>query len=224
MVQGNSDKIFERFLFNSFEKAKRMEAQSDILSIFVINSLKLDNKSTQEGRHEEQLLSFFTEGFDFQEYENNDRNRHILSKAPDQFLVKLDKINHLVKDHTSGQIQLIQAPINFYIHFPVDYLRSIDPHLYLRVVTVLRPDFFHPNIRIPQGWVCLGHNFQPGTPLADLIYHLYEIITYQNITVDERDAYNPEACRYLRSHKKMKISAPPLFRRDLNLDVTVEKM
>jgi hypothetical protein len=224
MIQENNDKIFERFLHNSFEKAKRMETQSDILSIFAINSLKLDDESAHGDVHEEYPVSFFTEGFDFPEDGGNDRNKLILSKEPSQFLVRLDKINYLIKDHDSGQVQLIKAPVNFYIHFPIDYSRSIDPYLYLRVVTVLRPDFFHPNIRIPQGWVCLGHNFQPGTPLADLIYHLYEIITYQNTTVDERDAYNPEACRYLRLHKKMKISAPQLFRKDLNLGVIVEKM
>jgi len=224
MIQGNNDKIFERFLHNSFEKAKRMEAQSDILSIFAINSPKPDDKSAHDDVQEAYPFSFFTEGFDSLEDNSDGKDKHHLSKAPDQFLVRLDKINHLIKDHHSGQIQLIKATVNFYIHFPMDYLRSVDPYLYLRVVTVLHPDFFHPNIRIPQGWVCLGHNFQPGTPLADLIYHLYEIVTYQNTTVDERDAYNTEACRYLRLHKTMKISAPPLFRKDLKLNVTVEKM
>jgi hypothetical protein len=43
---------------------------------------------------------------------------------------------------------------------------------------------------------------------------LFEIVTYRNCTVDERNALNPEACRLVREYPSLltKLGRPPLFR------------
>ena len=92
------------------------------------------------------------------------------------------------------------------IRFEDDYLGRFDA---ARVLSFLYPhDVFHPNIRPP--YICAGH-LQPGTPLIDLLYQLYEIIIYHNVTMREEDALNPEACSWARRH----VGRFPLDRRPL---------
>jgi hypothetical protein len=81
----------------------------------------------------------------------------------------------------------------FAINIPDDYLRRVDP---LRIVAVLGPDIWHPNIRTP--FICLGH-VSPGTPLVGLLYQLYEIVTYHNYAA--HDALNPEAAAWARENQ-----------------------
>lgn len=185
MIQQSADKIYLRFLENSFEKARQLEAESDILTI-----------ADKRGN------------------------------PPYHFLLKFEPVHHLVQNFDTGQVQLIQAPVLLDVCFPEDYLRSLDPELYLKMVAILNPAFFHPNVKPFLGYVCLGHDFLPGTPLSDLIYHLYDIITYQNTTVDEQDAFNPAACSYLRQYPEVlkQIQNPPLRRRKLNLNIKVEHL
>ena len=55
---------------------------------------------------------------------------------------------------------------------------------------------------------------QPGTPLVDLIYQLYEIITYHNVEMRENNALNLEACSWARSNlDRFPIDRRPLRRR-----------
>ncbi|MFQ6114402.1 MAG: hypothetical protein ACE5NG_10010 [bacterium] len=185
MIQQSADKIYLRFLENSFEKAKQLEAESDILTI--------------EGKR---------------------------GNPPYNFLLKFEPIHHLIQNIDNGQIQLTEGPVFVDIYFPEDYLRSLDPDFYLKVVGILNPEFFHPNVKMLLGYVCLGHDFLPGTPLSDLIYHLYDIITYHNTTVDERDAFNPAACRYLREYPEIikQLNNPPLRRRKLKVNILVEDL
>ena len=51
--------------------------------------------------------------------------------------------------------------------------------------------------------------------LTELIWHVYEILTYRNLNLDERDALNPQACRYLRLHPEVlaALRPPPLRQR-----------
>jgi hypothetical protein len=64
------------------------------------------------------------------------------------------------------------------------------------------------------GNVCLGGDFAPGTPLSGIVWELFEIVTYRNCTVDERNALNPEACRMVREYPLLleQLAPPPLLR------------
>jgi hypothetical protein len=112
----------------------------------------------------------------------------------------------------SGVVDVHPGPVVCGVRFPEDYLRCIDPMLFLKIASVFNPDFLHPNVLA--GAVCLGSRFAPGTPITGLIWELYEIVTYRNCTVDERDALNPEACRLIREYPALreKLERPRLFR------------
>ncbi len=181
----NHDKVFCRFLQNSFRRAKQLAEKSEVLSII-----------DQEG------------------------------DPPFLFLLEFNNITHLIKDPESGGVVPFTSPVFANVFFPPDYLRSVDPALYLKMVTIPNQGFFHPNVKLPHGWVCLGHEYLPSTDLSDLIFHVYDIITYQNMTVDERDALNPEACRYLRRNPDIiaGLKSPPLRHRELHVKVKVEKI
>lgn len=125
---------------------------------------------------------------------------------PDRYLVHfhckgLVETAHGVEEATGFEVG---------IRFPADYLRRYDP---ARVVTWLGPPVFHPNVSDHSPLVCLG-SLPPGTSLVDLVYQLYELITYQKVTMREDDALNRAACQWTRSHiDRLPIDARPLKRR-----------
>ena len=90
-----------------------------------------------------------------------------------------------------------------------DYLRVVNP---AEVITWLGPmNVFHPNIRPPH--CCIGH-IDPGTPLLELAYRIYEVGTFQNVMPDERDSLNPEACAWARGRlDRFPLETRPLKRR-----------
>jgi hypothetical protein len=84
------------------------------------------------------------------------------------------------------------------ISFPSDYLRRAEPW---QVLTWLGPRrAFHPNISDRLPMICVGR-LRPGTPLVDLLYQCYEIITYQKVTMREDDALNAMACVWARANQ-----------------------
>ena len=95
------------------------------------------------------------------------------------------------------------------IHLPDAYLRRFDT---ARVLTWCEPfEVWHPSIRPP--FVCVGR-MQPGTPLVDLLYQLYEIITYHNVEMREHNALNHEACAWARNNlHRFPVDRKPLRRR-----------
>ena len=103
------------------------------------------------------------------------------------------------------------------IWFPSDYLRWAEPW---QVLTWLGPrQVFHPNIsdRLPA--ICVGR-LVPGTPLVDLLYQCFEIITYNKVTMREDDALNHAACAWARDNRhRFPIDRRPLKRRALKLTV-----
>ena len=101
------------------------------------------------------------------------------------------------------------------IWFPPDYLSRADP---FAILSWLDPwTVFHPNIRAP--FVCVGR-IAPGTPLVDLLYQVFEIITYTKVTMREDDALNKEACAWARQHlHRFPVDRRPLKRRALDLEV-----
>lgn len=103
-------------------------------------------------------------------------------------------------------VDIAPGPVTVGLHFPGDYLRSTDAHLYLKVAAMLSADFVHPNVYGVA--MCLGAGFAPGTPMAALLWECYEIVAYQNMTLDERNALNPEACRLLRANRSILTQLP----------------
>lgn len=122
----------------------------------------------------------------------------------------------------SGTVEIASGPVMTFVNFPPDYLYSTDPHLYMRIAAMLTPDFLHPNVG-SYGAICLGAAFTGGTPLNALVWELYEIVSYRNRNVDERNALTPEACRLIRAHELLldNLAAPPLFRKASRLKVQV---
>jgi hypothetical protein len=121
----------------------------------------------------------------------------------------------------SGIVEIVEGPVLCGISFPDDYLRSADPSLYVKLASVLNSGFLHPNVLL--GSVCLGSRFAPGTPIGELVWELFEIVTYRNCTVDERNALNPEACRLLREYPALldRLERPPLFRSNRAIQTAV---
>ena len=97
------------------------------------------------------------------------------------------------------------------IRFPEDYLRRSAP---MQVLTFLGPrNTWHPNISPP--FICVGR-LGPGTPLVDLLYQCFEIITYNKVTPREDDALNLAACAWARNHQALfPVDRRPLKRRGL---------
>lgn len=95
-----------------------------------------------------------------------------------------------------------RAEVGFF--FSPDYMERVDP---VRTVTVLHPfNLFHPNILGPL--ICIGR-MRPGTELVDLVYQVFEILTFQKKTT--HDALNKRAAQWCRNHQ----SRLPLERRSL---------
>jgi hypothetical protein len=129
----------------------------------------------------------------------------ISGSPPDRYLADFRCIG-LVKDadgvHRADRF-LIQ------IAFPHTYLDDVDPS---SVLTLIAPDnVYHPNIRAP--WICPGH-LHPGTPLVDVLWTLFEILTFHRLTTDETNALRHEACSWAREHRDLfPLDPRPLRRR-----------
>jgi hypothetical protein len=129
----------------------------------------------------------------------------------------------LARFHCRGLVQEVGGGVREVDLFEVgyrfadDYLRRVNPS---EVVTWLRPgNVFHPNIMPPL--CCLG-NITPGTSLVELIYRTYEVISYQNVMPDERDALNAAACSWARRHQdRFPLDDRPLKRRGSRVNVEV---
>ncbi len=103
------------------------------------------------------------------------------------------------------------------IYFPPDYLRRAEP---FEVLTWLGPrQVFHPNISDRAPVICIGR-LVPGTSLADVLYQVFEMITYQKVTPREDDALNREACAWVRQNpQRFPVDPRPLKRRKIELTV-----
>jgi len=103
------------------------------------------------------------------------------------------------------------------IWFPPYYLRRADA---FQVVTWLAPqNIWHPNVSDRAPFICVG-KLSPGTPLVDLLCQVFEIVTYNKVTMREDDALNKEACAWARKNQgRFPIDRRPLKRRALALEV-----
>ncbi len=99
------------------------------------------------------------------------------------------------------------------MRFPDDYLHRADT---FQVLTWLHPlNAWHPNVRPPV--ICAGH-LSPGMPITDLLYQIFEIITFRNRTPS--DGLNLDACAWARlpeNQHRFPVDRRPLKRRVLTL-------
>jgi hypothetical protein len=97
------------------------------------------------------------------------------------------------------------------IWFPDHYLTAADPYRIL--VWLDPPSVWHPNISDRAPIVCLGR-LGPGTRLVDLLFQLYEIVSWQRLSMDEHDALNPAAAAWARENQdRFPVDRRPLKRR-----------
>ena len=135
---------------------------------------------------------------------------------PRQYVVEFS-CKGLMQDE-NGAVVESDGPWGFGVNFPAKYLRG-DCHpsevlAYLGPVTRI----FHPNFKALTPFVCL--EVRPATSLTDLIYSLYELVTWGLLsTADE--GLNHVASQYYRNQdpKRFPIDRRPLKRRALNLTV-----
>lgn len=97
------------------------------------------------------------------------------------------------------------------IWFGDDYLRVARP---FQSLTWLGPrNIWHPNISNEAPVICVGH-LTPGTGIVDLLYQVFEIITWNKVTMREDDALNRAACQWARRHlDQFPVDGRPLKRR-----------
>lgn len=104
------------------------------------------------------------------------------------------------------------------IWFPPDYLRRVDPFEILRF---LGPkNIWHPNISDQAPFICIGR-IVPGTPLVDILYQIFDIITYHKFNPREDDCMNQAACAWARQNQhRFPVDRRPLKRRKLHLEAS----
>lgn len=99
------------------------------------------------------------------------------------------------------------------VYFAPDHLRRLNP---TAVVTWFGPpNIWHPNISPTLRAVCIG-NMTAGVGLPELIFQLFEIITWRRLTVHH--GLNLEACQWARNNPhRYPVDTRPLRRRELAL-------
>lgn len=128
---------------------------------------------------------------------------------PDRYLITYC-CNGVFKDGATVNTRLGTFALG--IWFPPDYLRYADPQ---KVLTWLGPmNVFHPNIAFGLPVVCL--RIEPAQRLGDIVHAAYDLVRYAKVTMDERDALNPEACAWARDHTaEFPVDRRPLRRRQV---------
>ena len=138
---------------------------------------------------------------------------------PPQHYVARFRCKGLVRSDTGAITEAERFELG--IWFPDDYLRTADP---FKVLTWFGPrHVFHPNISNWAPVICIGR-LAPGTPLVDILYQCFEIITYNKVTMREDDALNRDACAWARRNRdRFPIDTRPLKRRTRSFNVeTIE--
>jgi hypothetical protein len=83
---------------------------------------------------------------------------------------------------------------DFGIAFGDEHLRYADG---LRLISVIEPrSLWHPNAIAPG--ICIG-KVAAGTGIREIVFRLFDVVVYNNLTVDEHDALNHAACSWSRA-------------------------
>jgi hypothetical protein len=133
-----------------------------------------------------------------------------VGQPPNRYVVQL-QCTGLVQQETLEVVEANRFEVG--IQFPADYLRTANP---FQVMTWLGPpNVFHPNIATNASVICVGR-VAPGTGLVDLIYQVFEIVTWRKVTMREDDALNRAACQWARQHPdRFPVDRRPLKRRTI---------
>jgi hypothetical protein len=104
------------------------------------------------------------------------------------------------------------------IRFPANYLREANP---FHVLTWLGPrNIWHPNIAADAPVICIGR-LAPGTGLVAILYQVFEIVTWNKVTMREDDALNRAACQWARAHRdRFPVDRQPLKRQRQTFQVS----
>lgn len=114
---------------------------------------------------------------------------------PFRYVVRY-KCNSIIQ--ANGKIEVKHGIYLAGITFLTEYLRFVTNPF--QIVSWLGPDnIFHPNILPIASLICLGEVY-PGTGLIDILFRIYDVIRYANVTPVENDALNKFACQWYREH------------------------
>ena len=114
---------------------------------------------------------------------------------PGRYHGLLSGVEHFERGR-DGALRVSGLPLPFSLDFPDDYCSCTDGSLQLRVASVHGP-IAHPNLG-PEGSVCLGPRFSPGTRLRPLLEHLYRICSGRVFASDS--PWDPHAASFFRRH------------------------
>lgn len=140
-----------------------------------------------------------------------------LAEASDLLVLRpLDRQLFLARFHCKGLVRADDGAVREANRFEIaywfaeGYLRRVERPL--EVLTWLGPrEILHPNVKPP---LCCVGPIAPGTPLVDLLYRTYELISYQNVMPDESDALDRAACQWARHNQhRFPVDDRPLKRR-----------
>ncbi len=109
--------------------------------------------------------------------------------APDRYVADFH-CNGLIYDRSRVRVA---DRFRVGIAFGPDYI--VAPPNIARMFTMLTQNVWHPNIAEAAPVVCLGH-ITPGTPLVDIFFLLYELISWQKMST--HDPLNPAAAQWAR--------------------------
>jgi ubiquitin-protein ligase len=138
---------------------------------------------------------------------------HIPSTPPPHFVAEFHCMG-LVRE---GEGEIREAnEFHVGIWFPPDYLRRVDPFQILRMYT---SHVWHPNVSREIPLICIGR-LTPGTALVEILYQLFDILTYQKYNPREDDSLNKAACAWARANQdRFPVDRRPLKRQPLGLEV-----
>jgi hypothetical protein len=132
-----------------------------------------------------------------------------MGPPPAQRFMTRFRCTGLVRDPRGHIAEASQFLIALWI--PDDFLRRLNP---LEIVSIVEPqNVFHPNVADGLPFMCLGH-LRPGTPIVDILFQIFEVLTYQNFTCSEHNALSHAACQWTRNNlARLPLDRRPLKRR-----------
>jgi ubiquitin-protein ligase len=138
---------------------------------------------------------------------------HVPAFAPPHFVAEF-RCRSLVRGNDGEIVEAEHFQVG--VWFPADYLRRADPFEMLRLFT---PGVWHPNVSADLPLICIGR-MTPGMRLVDILYQVFEILTYHKFNPREDNALNKPACSWARANQeRFPIDRRPLKRRAMNLEV-----
>ena len=146
-------------------------------------------------------------------------NLHIAPLAPPHVIAEF-RCKGMVRE-PDGEIHEA-SEFHVGIWFPPDYLKGYANTFQRNTFQMLRmytPGVWHPNVSAEAPFICIGR-LASGTTLVDILYQIFDILTYNKFNPREDDALNKAACAWARAHQdRFPIDRRPLKRRSLSLEV-----